>query len=87
MIHAADGLVAADAREVIADADLLLDDIDLTGCARRCLEAVLAVERAPAAGDSAAADSSFAAFQDALERTARHVPRAHDHSWSAIRAP
>lgn len=76
VVHAADGIVAAGARAVIADADLLLDEIDLAGCASRCFEAVLAVERG--SGDTGRADSSFAAFQDALERTARHIAGAHD---------
>ena len=76
VVHAADGIVAAGARAVIADADLLLDEIDLTGCASRCFEDVLAVERE--GGDAARADGSFAAFQGALERTARHIAGAHD---------
>jgi len=78
VVHAADGAVAADARAVIADADLLLGEIDLAGCASRCFTAVLAVERSPADSDRAAADEAFAAFQSALERAARHVPLAHD---------
>lgn len=80
VVHAADGAVAADARTVIAEADFLLTDIDLTGCAARCFEAVLAVERDPAP-DAAArreADTCFAAFQEALARTARHIGQAHD---------
>ena len=78
VVHAAEGVVAADARKVIADADFLLDGIDLAGCAARCFTAVLAVERAPAAGDTAVADRAFANFQSALERAARYVPEAHD---------
>lgn len=78
VVHAADGAVAAGARAVIADADLLLDEIDLAGCASRCFAAVLAVERSPADGDTATADEAFAAFQTALERAARHIPQAHD---------
>jgi len=80
VVHAADGAVAAGARAVIADADLLLDEFDLTGCAARCFTAVLAVERPPAAGDTGEADRAFAAFQAALERAARHIPAAHDKS-------
>ncbi|HTU10536.1 MAG TPA: methyltransferase domain-containing protein [Allosphingosinicella sp.] len=76
VIHAADGVVARDSRAVIADADLLLEEIDLPGHAAHCFEAVLAVERG--GGDAALADTCFAAFQAALERTARHVPRAAD---------
>lgn len=82
VIHAADGIVAAGARQVLADADLLLDDIDLAGSASRCFAAVSAVERDPGAGGEArrGADESFAAFQSALERTARHVPAAADRN-------
>jgi SAM-dependent methyltransferase len=78
VVHAAEGDVAAGARTVIAEADLLLDDIDLTGCASRGFEALWAVERA---GDEAArprADAAFAAFQEALARVARQVPQARD---------
>ncbi len=78
VLHAADGAVAADARKVIAEADLLLGEIDLTGCARRCFTALAAVERPPGTGDPAEADRAFAAFQAALERAARQIGRAHD---------
>jgi SAM-dependent methyltransferase len=78
VVHAAEGDVAGGARAVIAEADRLLDDIDLPGCAARCFEALWAVERA---GDEAArprADAAFAAFQDALARTAGQIPQARD---------
>lgn len=78
VVHAADGVVARDSRAVIADADLLIEEIDLPGNATRCFEAVLAVERG--GGDTALADTHFAAFQTALERTARHVPQAADRT-------
>ncbi len=78
VVHAADGVVAADARKVIADADFLVDGIDLPGAAARCFDAVLAVERPQGTADRAKADEAFAAFQGALERTAGYVPRAHD---------
>lgn len=78
VVHAADGVVARDARDVIADADLLLDEIDLPGHAARCFEAVLAAERD--GGDAALADSSLAGFQAALLRTARHVPQSSDRA-------
>lgn len=78
VVHAADGVVAGDARKVIADADLLLEEIDLPGHAARCFESVLAVERD--GGDSALADGHFAAFQDALVRAADHVPQAADRT-------
>jgi SAM-dependent methyltransferase len=76
VVHAADGVVAGDASRVIADADLLVEMIDLPGQAARCFEAVLAAERG--GGDTALADRRFAAFQDALVRAANHVPRAAD---------
>ena len=80
VVHAADGIVAAGARDVIADADFLIGEVGLTEAARHCLEAVTAVERGRDASPDARAraDSAFAAFQDALARTARHVPAAAD---------
>jgi SAM-dependent methyltransferase len=80
VVHAADGQVADGARHVIAEADLLLEEINLPGAATRCFTAILAVERDPAAGEEAhrEADASFAAFQAALERTARQIPGAED---------
>ena len=78
VVHAADGVVARESRAVIADADLLLKEIDLPGHATRCFEAVLAAERG--GGDTMLADTHFAAFQTALERTARHVPDAADRT-------
>lgn len=78
VVHAADGVVARDAGAVIADADLLLEEIDLPGHAARCFEAVCAAERD--AGDTTLADSSVAAFQAALVRTAQHVPQASDRT-------
>lgn len=76
VVHASDGKVAADSALLIAEAALLLDEIDLPGHAARCFEAVLAVERD--SGDKQAADRCFSAFEAALERTARHVPQARD---------
>jgi SAM-dependent methyltransferase len=77
VVHAAEGNVAAGARTVIAEADLLLDGIGLTGAAARCFTALWAVEREGAA-ERQPADDAFAAFQAALERTAHHIPQAHD---------
>ena len=77
VVHAAEGEVAAGARLVIAEADLLLGEIGLTGAATRCFEALWAVERDGQAGREEA-DEAFAAFQDALEQTAREIPAAHD---------
>jgi SAM-dependent methyltransferase len=81
VVHAAEGIVAEGARAMIADADLLIDTIDLAGAAGRCFERVSAAERgagAPSAATKRRADESFAAFQDALAQTARHVPAAAD---------
>jgi SAM-dependent methyltransferase len=82
VVHAADGIVAAGARAVMADTDLLLDGIDLTGAASRCFERVSAAERVPDpdAETRRHADESLAAFQHALERTARHIPKAADRT-------
>ena len=78
VVHAADGVVAEGAKAMIADADLLLDEIDLPGHAARCFEAVLGAERGD--GDARLADASLAGFQEALLRTARHVPQASDRT-------
>jgi SAM-dependent methyltransferase len=80
VIHAAEGRVAAAARAVIAESDLLLDEIDLTGCASRCFVAVTAAERQPNADAEArrSADRTLAAFQQALMDSARQVALAAD---------
>ena len=80
VVHAADGIVAAGARDVIADADLLLGDIGLIEATRLCLESGDRgrARRDPSPEAKARADSAFAAFQDALARTAGHVPAAAD---------
>lgn len=82
VVHAADGRVAADSRKVIAEADLLLDEIGLTAAARRCFTALAAVERVPDPTEAARheANAAFAAFQTALERTAGQVSGAEDQA-------
>ena len=79
-VHAAEGSVAANTRSAIADADFLLDGIDLPGRAERCFEAVLRVERSGDSGESAMqeAEERFAAFRDALQLTAERLPNATD---------
>ena len=77
VVHAADGIIAEGSRAIIAEADLLLDEIDLSGAASRCFEALWAVER-EGRQDRGEADAAFAAFQDALVRTAQYVPQARD---------
>ena len=79
VIHAAEGVIAAGSRKVIADADLLLDAIDLIGAARRCLDAVARVER----GDGSMiarqrANAAVADFKTALRLTSGHIPHAED---------
>lgn len=79
VVHAADGVVAANARAIIAEADLLIHDIDLIGSSRRCFEAVASVERGD--GSDAArteAKQAFQAFREALKRTGAHVAHASD---------
>ncbi len=78
VVHAAEGEIARGSKAVIADADLLLGEIDLPGHAARCFEAVCAVERD--GGDAALAERRFAAFQGALVQTAGHVAKASDQT-------
>lgn len=80
VVHAAEGRVAADAKRIIAEADLLLDAIALPEAARRCFSAVTEVERDPAAGEAERrrAGEAFAAFQAALQRLAETIPAAAD---------
>ena len=80
VVHAADGVVAADALPVIAEADWLLDGIDLPGRAARCFSAVLVVERESIVGAKARreADERFAAFEAALAQAAARIAAAHD---------
>ena len=82
VLHAADGVVSRDSRGVIAEADFLLDTIDLPGAARRCFIAVSAAERTPDASEAAhnEARASLAAFEAALGATARRVPGAMDQT-------
>lgn len=80
VLHAAEGVVSADAGKVIEDADFLLTTIDLPGAARRCFVAVSAAERNEKAGEAAhrEARDSLAAFEAALAETARRIPTAAD---------
>jgi len=80
VLHAAEGLVSADARKVIEDADFLLATVDLPGAARRCFVDVTAAERTANAGEAAhrQARESLDAFEAALAQTARRIPAATD---------
>jgi len=77
VVHATEGIVAANARSAITDADVLLKDIDLIGASRRCCEAVAGVER----GDRSTAtreqaQAAFETFRNALSLTHGYVPKA-----------
>jgi SAM-dependent methyltransferase len=79
VVHAADGIVAANARAIIGEADLLLGEIDLIGASRRCFEACATVEGGDLS-DAARqkAKAAFDAFRKALQLTAAQVPEAGD---------
>lgn len=90
-VHAAEGTVVGGAQRMIADADFLLNEVQLYDVAAACLEAVVGVERAGAPDDAMKeqADSRFAAFERALVATAEYAPRATDqrmveHSGSLL---
>jgi ubiquinone/menaquinone biosynthesis C-methylase UbiE len=79
VVHATDGVVAANASTIIAEADLLLGEIDLIGASRRCFEACATVD----GGDSSDAarenaKAAFEAFRTALQLTGAHVSKAAD---------
>lgn len=79
VVHAADGIVAANARTIIAEADLLLGEIDLIAASRRCFEACATVEGGDFS-DAARqnAKSAFDAFRTALQLTSAQIPKAVD---------
>ena len=80
--HATEGALAADTKAAIADADFVVDELDLTGRAARCLDAVLGVERGHQAGQFAeiAAQSRYAEFRDGLKAVAERMPAAADQA-------
>jgi len=82
VLHAADGVVSRDSRGVIAEADFLLDTVDLPGAARHCFLAVSAAERTPDASEAAhlEARARLADFEAALGATAQRVPGAMDRT-------
>jgi SAM-dependent methyltransferase len=79
-LHAAEGAVAAKTAGAIADADFVLDDLDLPGRAAACFTAILDVERGRAAGPFAqtAAQARYAAFRDSLKSLAERAATATD---------
>ena len=72
--------VVANTRRAIADADFLLDEVDLPGRAASCFQAILAAERGRAAGPFAqtAAQARYAAFRDGLSAVKERVSGAAD---------
>jgi len=78
--HAAEGAVAADTRRAIADADFLLDELDLPNRALACVKAIVDVERGRASGPLAqlAAQGRYASFRDGLQAVARRAATAAD---------
>jgi SAM-dependent methyltransferase len=78
--HATEGSVAANTERAIADADFLLDFIDLPGRASPCFQAILDVERGRASGPLAQANAQtrYATFRDGLKAVADRVRTAAD---------
>jgi len=79
-MHAAEGSVADRTGGGIADADFLLDELDLPALAASCFQAILDAERGRATGPFAAtaAQARYAAFRDGLKAVADRVPSAAD---------
>ena len=80
VVHAAEGKVAETSRRAIAEADFLLDEIDLSGAARACFVATATAERtSPASPDArATARARLAAFEGALRQVGERIPAAAD---------
>ena len=78
--HAAEGTVVMDTKRAIADADFLLDFIDLPGRAAACFQAILDVERRRASGPLAqtTAQTRYATFRDGLKAVAERLQGAAD---------
>jgi SAM-dependent methyltransferase len=83
--HAAGGSVAADTKCAIADADFLLDHVDLVGRAAAGISAILDVERGRAIGPFAQteAQGKYAAFREGLQAVAGRVQGAADPAMLA----
>lgn len=79
-LHAAEGAVAARTGSAIADADFLLDELDLPAQAASCFKAILDAERGRATGPFAAtaAQARYAAFRDGLKAVADRADSAAD---------
>ena len=78
--HAAEGSVAADTRRAIADADFLLDELDLAAIATDCFQAIVDVERGRAQGAAAqlAAQVRYSTFREGLQAVAQRARTAAD---------
>jgi SAM-dependent methyltransferase len=83
--HAAEGTVAADTERAIADADFLLDELDLPNRALACFAAIIDVERGRASGPLAqlAAQGRYASFRDGLQAVAKRAATAADAAMLA----
>jgi SAM-dependent methyltransferase len=84
-MHAAEGSLASETRRAIADADFVLDQVDLPGLAASCLQAIIDVERGRATGPFAqtAAQARYAAFRDGLKAVAERSATAADAAMLA----
>lgn len=84
-VHAAEGSVVANTRRAIADADFLLDDLDLAGRAARAVESVLGVERGHQTGQLAeiSAQARYGQFREGLKAVADRAPTAADQAMLA----
>jgi len=82
VVHAAEGAIAAGAEKSVKEADFLLVEVDLTGMAGRCLQAVLAVERDAAAPPTKKriAEEGVEQFRAALATAARQAEAATDQT-------
>lgn len=80
VVHAAEGKVAEVSRRAIAEADFLLDEVQLSDVARACFVATATAERiSPGSPDDRAiARARLAAFEGALRRVGERIPTASD---------
>jgi SAM-dependent methyltransferase len=83
--HAAEGAVASATKRAVADANFLIDHIDITGRAAACISAILDIERGRASGPVAqtAAQVKYATFRDGLKAIAERTQGAADAAMLA----
>lgn len=79
-MHAAEGSVVVATRANLADADMIIDEVDFPGKAASAFRAVLAAEREPGnrRETKLEADRAFAAFAEATTVLRTHLPAAAD---------